>query len=151
MSRGDLLKQKREQLGLTQTDVAAAIGVSKQTLYKYENNIVTNIPSDKIERLAKVLHTTPSDLMGWDAKPVASSLSSSGDDIRRRLIELKMMQDELDDVSSIKISLESNNSDLVDRIYRQLSRFNSLSNNDKLMLDNILQRFVDPDVSRRKQ
>ena len=31
-----------------------------------ENNIITNIPSDKIEGLAKVFNISPAGIMGWD-------------------------------------------------------------------------------------
>ena len=55
MTRGQRIKFRREQLNISQTDLAKRINVSKQTLYKYENDIITNIPSDKIEELAKVL------------------------------------------------------------------------------------------------
>lgn len=65
MNKGDRIRKAREALGITQTELAAAIDVSKQTMYKYETGVVTNIPSDKIEALAKALHTTPSYLMGW--------------------------------------------------------------------------------------
>jgi len=34
--------------------------------YKYENNIITNIPSDKIEGLARVFNISPAVIMGWD-------------------------------------------------------------------------------------
>ena len=64
-SIGLRIKELRHRLGLTQTDLAKLIGVSKQNLYKYENGIITNIPSDKIEAIAHVLHTTPAFLMGW--------------------------------------------------------------------------------------
>lgn len=66
MNIGERIKECRESLGLTQTEVAKKIETTKQTLYKYENNIITNIPSDKIELLAKVLDTTPAYLMGWE-------------------------------------------------------------------------------------
>lgn len=65
MTVGDRIKLRRQELGFSQTEVADKIDVSKQTLYKYENNIVTNIPSNKIELLASLLNTTPSYLMGW--------------------------------------------------------------------------------------
>lgn len=65
MTKGFRIRQLRESLNLPQIDVANAIGVSKQTLYKYEHDIVSNIPSDKIEELAHVLNTTPEYLMGW--------------------------------------------------------------------------------------
>lgn len=66
---GDRLKSLRINLGLTQEEVGSRVSVSKQTLYKYENGIVTNIPSDKIELLANVYHVTPAYLMGWEQSP----------------------------------------------------------------------------------
>jgi transcriptional regulator with XRE-family HTH domain len=66
MTIGERLKSKREQLGIGQTDLAKRVGVTKQTLYKYENGIVTNIPSDVIERLAEELNCSPSYIMGWE-------------------------------------------------------------------------------------
>ena len=66
MTIGKRIKNKREQIGITQVELARKIGCTKQTLYKYENNIVTNIPSDNIEKLAAALYTTPAYLMGWD-------------------------------------------------------------------------------------
>lgn len=53
MTVGERIKYVREQAGISQVDFAVRMNVSKQTLYKYENNIVTNIPSDKIETAAK--------------------------------------------------------------------------------------------------
>lgn len=67
MTKGERIKSKRELLGISQTDLAEQIGVSKQTLYKYENDIVTNIPSDVIEKLSAKLECTPSYIMGWEA------------------------------------------------------------------------------------
>ena len=49
MTIGDRIKKQRELLGISQVELAEKMKVSKQTLYKYENNIITNIPSDKIE------------------------------------------------------------------------------------------------------
>ena len=50
---------------MSQVDFADKINVSKQTLYKYENNIITNIPSDKIEAAARLGNVSPAYLMGW--------------------------------------------------------------------------------------
>lgn len=65
MTVGDRIRERREYLGISQTDLAKKIDVSKQTLYKYETNIITNIPSDKIEKIAVFLKVSPSYLMGW--------------------------------------------------------------------------------------
>ena len=63
---GQNIKKYRTKLGMSQVGFAKAIGVSKQTLYKYENDIITNIPSDKIELAAHVCDVSPAVLMGWD-------------------------------------------------------------------------------------
>ena len=65
MTIGERIKSAREKVGLSQVDLADKIQVSKQSLYKYENNIITNIPSDKIEAIAYYTNTTPAYLMGW--------------------------------------------------------------------------------------
>lgn len=59
MNTGERIRTLRIRQGLTLDEVAAAIGTIKQTIYKYEHGVVTNIPDDKIEALAKVLNTTP--------------------------------------------------------------------------------------------
>lgn len=66
---GQRIKNTRLEKNLTQEDVAKMVGVAIQTIYKYENGIVTNIPSDKIENIAKALETTPAYLMGWEQEP----------------------------------------------------------------------------------
>lgn len=66
MTVGDRIRKQRELVGFSQTELAEKIKVSKQTLYKYENNVITNIPSDKIEDIAKHLYVSPAYLMGWE-------------------------------------------------------------------------------------
>ncbi len=60
------LKELRKKNKLTLEELADAIGTSKQTIHRYENGIITNIPHEKIERLAEALSVSPSELMGWD-------------------------------------------------------------------------------------
>ena len=124
MSKGKRIKQRRESIGLSQVDVADRIGVSKQTLYKYENDIVTNIPSDKIEALAKALNTSPEYLMGWEDPSNESKIMMIGgnarylpvfaesDDIEKALELYKAYSDASPDVqSAIEILLKSHLSD----------------------------------------
>lgn len=66
MTVGERIKELRKKLGMSQVEFADKIDVSKQTLYKYENNIITNIPFDKIEAAADIGKVSPSYLMGWD-------------------------------------------------------------------------------------
>lgn len=73
MTKGERIRLRREQLGMTQTQLAEAIGSTKQNIYKYENNIISNIPSDKMEAIAAALHTTPAYLMGWETRDADSA------------------------------------------------------------------------------
>lgn len=66
MTVGDRIRKKREMLGISQTELAEKLNISKQTLYKYEKNIVTNVPSNKIEEIADILNVSESYLMGWN-------------------------------------------------------------------------------------
>ena len=66
MTVGDRIRATRKREGISQTELAQKMGVIKQTLYKYETGIVTNIPSEKIEAAAKALGVTPGFLMGWE-------------------------------------------------------------------------------------
>ena len=66
---GDRIRQVRQEQDVTQQELADYIGVSKQAVYKYENNIVTNIPTDKVDAIAKRLKVSPAYLMGWEEQP----------------------------------------------------------------------------------
>ena len=66
---GDRIRQVRQEQDVTQQELADYIGVSKQAVYKYENNIVTNIPTDKVDAIAKRLRVSPAYLMGWEEQP----------------------------------------------------------------------------------
>lgn len=68
MSIGKRIKEIRISKNITQDELALKIGTTKQTIYKYENEIVTNIPSQKIELISNALNTTPDYLMGWSDK-----------------------------------------------------------------------------------
>lgn len=52
---------------MTLEELAEALGTSKQTIHRYENGIILNIPHEKIERLAEVLGISPAELMGWES------------------------------------------------------------------------------------
>lgn len=59
------LKRMRKEKGITLEALASAIGTSRQTVHRYENGIITNIPPEKVEAIARVLETSPTELMGW--------------------------------------------------------------------------------------
>ena len=73
MSVGLRIKLAREQKNLTLEEVAERCETTKQTIFKYENEIVTNIPYDKIVLLSKALDVSPSYLFGWEEKEISPS------------------------------------------------------------------------------
>lgn len=66
MSIGVNIKNRRNELGLTLEEVAQNLNITRQTLSRYENNIISNIPSDRIEKIAEALKCSPAYLMGWE-------------------------------------------------------------------------------------
>lgn len=66
MNIGDRIRFRRNQLDKTLEEVGKIVGVTRATIQRYENGNIQNIPSDKIELLAKALKTTPAYLMGWE-------------------------------------------------------------------------------------
>ena len=59
------IKELRKARGLTLDALAEMVGTTKQTIQRYETGVISNIPQEKIELLAKALCVTPSVLMGW--------------------------------------------------------------------------------------
>ena len=68
MTIGQRIRIARERRNMTLDEVARLCNTTKQTIFKYENEIVTNIPYDKIVLLATALDVSPSYLFGWDEK-----------------------------------------------------------------------------------
>lgn len=97
MSIGQRIKNTRENIGMSQSELAKRSHISKQLLYKYENEIITNIPSDKIERISSALGIAPAYLMGWEnpsendsnSNPSSPNTSATDDDIKFALFNSK--------------------------------------------------------------
>ena len=62
----DILKNRRTELGLTQLDVANAVGVSEATVSRWESGDLANMKRSRIASLASVLKMSPSIIMGWN-------------------------------------------------------------------------------------
>ena len=60
------LKEMRKAKGLTLESLAEKVGTSRQTIHRYENGTISNIPPEKVVLLAEALDTTPTRLMGWE-------------------------------------------------------------------------------------
>ena len=66
---GDRIKQARIKLGYSAEQVAAFLGVSPATVYRYENGDISKLPSKHIKPLAEFLCVSPAYLMEWSTEP----------------------------------------------------------------------------------
>ena len=73
MTIGDRINYRRKQLGLSAETIAARLGVSPATVYRYENSEIMNMRSDRLGPIAETLQTTPAYLMGWTDDPEAQA------------------------------------------------------------------------------
>lgn len=73
-----LIKEERLKQGMTQTDLALAVGYKgKSMIAKVEKGLV-DLPLPMVTKFAEALHVTESYLMGWEENP---------EDVKARLTE----------------------------------------------------------------
>lgn len=99
MTIGENIKRNRLLKDMTLEELSQKVGVSRQTLSRYETGVINNIPSDKIEALALALGTTPGILMGWETQDSAPEKSTS----KRKIEILARNLDELPDEDRDKL------------------------------------------------
>lgn len=51
---------------MTLEQLSKKLGVSRQTMSRYETGAIPNIPSDKIQLIADLFNTSPAYIMGWE-------------------------------------------------------------------------------------
>lgn len=61
---GENIQKYRENIGMSQAELAKRMGITQQLLWKYENQRITNIPSERVQKAADILGVTPNDLFG---------------------------------------------------------------------------------------
>lgn len=71
---GIRIKSAREDAQMTMETLSQKINVTKATIHKYETGLIKNIPSDKIELIAKATNVSEAFIMGWDEIPKLDSL-----------------------------------------------------------------------------
>lgn len=65
MTIGERIKARRMELGYSVDELAEKLGKNRATLYRYESDVIKDMPIQVLEPLAKALETTPAELMGW--------------------------------------------------------------------------------------
>lgn len=87
MTIGERIKARREELGLSQDELAHRLGYkSRSSINKIELN-QRNLTQSKIKALADALSTTPSYVMGWDAVAQANKRFMESDTVQQILAE----------------------------------------------------------------
>lgn len=66
MNIGNRIKIKRLENNLTLEELGKKADVSRATMQRYESGKITNIPSDRIERISEALGVSPAFIMGWE-------------------------------------------------------------------------------------
>ena len=74
MTTGERIRQLRIERQMTQEELGARVGVQKAAIYKYENGLVVNLKRSILEKLANVLDTTPTYLMGMEDSEQQSNI-----------------------------------------------------------------------------
>lgn len=69
MSLGKNIKARRQELGMTQRDLAARLGYTDHTTITRIESGRVDLPQSKIAQFAAALSIDPGQLMGWHADP----------------------------------------------------------------------------------
>ena len=67
MTIGEKIKKTRKSKGISVEYLARELGVSKTTIYRYEDSTIEKIPVNVFDQLCKLLGVTPAQLMGNDS------------------------------------------------------------------------------------
>lgn len=88
MDIGTRIATLRKNKDLTLAELGQMVGVGASTVRKWETGYIENMKSDKIEKLAAALGTTPADIMGWSENPDEPAIQ-----IKRKLRSVARLED----------------------------------------------------------
>lgn len=66
MEVGQLIRNRRTELGYTQKYLAELVGTTEATVSRWESGDIANMKRDKIAALARALRVPPAVLMDWE-------------------------------------------------------------------------------------
>ena len=92
MEIGDRIKLRREELGMSQEELAKKVGYkSRSSVNKIETD-GRGLPQNKIVMFARALQTTPADLMGGTAEDAAGAMADLTDTALKTAMTLNEVQ-----------------------------------------------------------
>lgn len=74
MSFGENIKKQRLALGMTLEEVADKVGVTRQTMSRYETGKINNYSPETISKIAEALDTTAACLIGYDESEISTGI-----------------------------------------------------------------------------
>lgn len=90
----DLIRKKRQELGLTYEQLGELVGVGKSTVRKWETGLIENMRRDNIIALSKALNISPALLMGWDfSKTEINTYNNYSAEERNHIEDLRQLND----------------------------------------------------------
>lgn len=78
MSLSKVLKKRRKELGYTLLEIADMMNVTEATVQRWESGNIKSLRQERISKLAEILKTSPSVLMGWDEVESKTTLIPDG-------------------------------------------------------------------------
>ncbi len=97
MTIGERIRARRKELGLSVPQIAAALGVSAATVYRYETGEIEKIPGSVVPALAMTLHTSRESLMGWSEAETAPASAEPACENDPLMAFYGTVKDKLDD------------------------------------------------------
>ena len=122
MSIGEKIRLRREQLGMSQTELARLSGYKTRSAINKIENDGRNVSQEKINAIARALRVTPSYLMGWEEEEFIDN------GYPRLLAELTAMQEE---TLEIFFSLNATNQQVLHNVAHSLLVMQEGTQNDR--------------------
>lgn len=145
MTLGERIKTAREAMDMTQEELGKICGVKKQTIFKYENNIITNIPFNKLKLISRGLKVSVPKLMDWETE-------DGGIDLGIAQYETGLSEDEVENLISTPASQDALKKDLSEKEKDHIKKFRSLDPYGKEAVDGVLDvEFRRCEAARKEQ
>jgi len=74
MDFGDFIKAKKDELGLTDTDIATAVGISRSNVSRWQTGGISKIAHKHIKPLAEILRCDPMIFLGADEDDIEDAM-----------------------------------------------------------------------------
>ncbi len=107
MNIGERIRWLRKQRNMTMAALGDAVGVTRQTISRYETSAIEDIPYEKIEKIAASLGVDGSYLLGLTFDSAMDAISFDLERMRKDLHTAKTMDEKKEIESAIAVLEES--------------------------------------------